>query len=303
MSQSLTLRLDLPQPYYLPELIAFHRRDPQSLAESVTLEADAVILRKGLVWHGAPASLLLHLNTQMVECQLSVDASVEPLDAAELRERVQRLLGLQQPVQAFEQRFASHPQLGPLLRAQAGLRVPQTASVFEALSWAITGQQISVAAAVALRRKLIQAAGPVHSSGLACYPEAEQVQALGVEGLRRLGFSHAKAACLQRISEALMAGTLMLPTQPTPEQVEAFRHTLLAVKGIGPWTVNYTLLRGLGWLDGTLEGDAGVRRALQGVLCQAEPLDVEATRRWLQPFAPWRALVAAHLWAWPGSTC
>ena len=80
------------------------------------------------------------------------------------------------------------------------------------------------------------------------------------------------------------------------EDVAAASAQLLAVKGIGPWTVNYTLLRGYGWPDGSLHGDVAVRKALarlQGV----ERITEAQTRDWLAPFAPWRALVAAHLWA------
>jgi DNA-3-methyladenine glycosylase II len=72
---------------------------------------------------------------------------------------------------------------------------------------------------------------------------------------------------------------------------------LQAIRGIGPWTINYTLLRGFGWMDGSLHGDVAVRRALQALLGQAEALSQASTRAWLQAFSPWRALVAAHLWA------
>jgi len=78
---------------------------------------------------------------------------------------------------------------------------------------------------------------------------------------------------------------------------ELIRERLLAVRGIGPWTVDYVLLRGFGWLDGSLHGDAAVRRGLGRLLGQAAAPDEQAARSWLTPFSPWRALLAAHLWA------
>jgi DNA-3-methyladenine glycosylase II len=72
---------------------------------------------------------------------------------------------------------------------------------------------------------------------------------------------------------------------------------LLLVSGIGPWTVNYALLRGFGWLDGSLHGDVAVRRGLQTLRNDAEKVTADEAERWLAEFSPWRALVAAHLWA------
>lgn len=71
-------------------------------------------------------------------------------------------------------------------------------------------------------------------------------------------------------------------------------HPLL---GIGPWTLNYTLLRGFGWLDGSLHGDVAVRRGLQLLLESDEKITEAEAQTWLVEFSPWRALVAAHLWA------
>lgn len=54
-------------------------------------------------------------------------------------------------------------------------------------------------------------------------------------------------------------------------------------------------MRGFAWLDGSLHGDAAVRRYLQ-VLLQQEHISPKQTEQWLAQFAPWRALAAAHLW-------
>ena len=78
--------------------------------------------------------------------------------------------------------------------------------------------------------------------------------------------------------------------------MQQIEQQLLAIKGIGPWTLNYCLLRGYGWPDGSLHGDVAVRRAI-GLLQKEEKPDAAAARIWLDQFQPWRALVAAHLWA------
>lgn len=283
--------IPLPPTYRQGDFFEFHGRDPQGIAERI----DGSTLYKGLMLEGRPACLTLHFGDSRVAATLDIDgADTTKIAATAL---VRRMLGLDQPIEAFEQTHAGHPQLGSLIALNAGLRVPLAASPFEALTWAVTGQQISLSAAVALRRKLIQAAGVRHSGGLHCYPNAATISGMGLEALRRSGFSQTKAQTLLTLSQQVLDSHLpldqWLKNQP-PEA--AIRTALLDIRGIGPWTVDYAMLRGFGMLDGSLHGDAGVRRGLQRLLAAPAPLTESQTRTWLAPFSPWRALVAAHLW-------
>jgi len=98
----------------------------------------------------------------------------------------------------------------------------------------------------------------------------------------------------------VLAGELPLDAWLAGPPVDTIRERLLAIRGVGPWTVNYALLRGFGWLDGSLHGDAAVRRAMQRLgigTYPEEKLSDAAAKAWLDDFTPWRALVGAHLWA------
>ncbi len=77
---------------------------------------------------------------------------------------------MKQNIDEFEKRYLETPILGQLIEKQRGLRIYQSASAFEALVWAIIGQQISVHAAIAIRRRFIQAVGIQHASGIWCFP-------------------------------------------------------------------------------------------------------------------------------------
>lgn len=284
--------LPLPADFRPHELLAFHARDREALAEQVSADT----LRKGLWWQGRPVCLQIGFSPGAA----SVHWDDAALPAQQLLPRVQRMLGLTQDIARFEAQWAGHALLGPVLQRQAGLRVPLAGSPFEALAWAIMGQQISVAAAVSLRRRLIVAADLRHASGLYCHPPADAVLALGLERLRAAGLSQSKAQSLLAVSAAVQAGSLPLDAWAAAAQlpVEQIRTALLAIKGIGPWTVSYTLLRGFGWLDGSLHGDVAVRRGIEQLL-QAD-VDQKRAEAWLAPFAPWRALLAAHLWTMQG---
>lgn len=102
-------------------------------------------------------------------------------------------------------------------------------------------------------------------------PQGVAEQIVG-QTLRQSGFSQAKAQVLD--------GSLPLERglkNQTPE--EEIRNALLNIRGIGPWTVDYALLRGFGWLDGLLHGDTAVRHGLQKLLGSED------------------RVTAAHLWA------
>ncbi|MDD5247791.1 MAG: AlkA N-terminal domain-containing protein [Rhodocyclaceae bacterium] len=293
MSARLSCVIPLPAAFRADDILAFHRRDAQEIAERVSASA----LHKGIAWAGAPARLAVRFHAAVAEAELAVDGDVPAAGEVAFATMVRRMLGLEQNIEAFENCHRGHPQLGALIARQPGLRVPVAATPFEALTWAVTGQQISVGAAVALRRKLIMATRLRHSSGLLCHPDAGGLAPLAEEELRQLGFSTTKARTLRALAQAVSDGSLPLDAWAAEVRADDIRARLLAVRGIGPWTVNYTLLRGFGWLDGSLHGDVAVRRSLQALLRSAEKISEQQAGEWLEEFSPWRALVAAHLWA------
>jgi DNA-3-methyladenine glycosylase II len=289
----LSLALALPPHFRADDILTFHRRDREELAESARDDR----LRKGLLWRGVPACLEIVFTPTQAAASLEIDGPASPDDAARFEALVARMLGLTQTVDAFEARYAAHPELGPLLARQRGLRVPVAASPFEALVWAIIGQQISVHAAISIRRKLILATGERHHAGLYCHPDAPRLAATPEDALRAAGLTGSKAATVRAISAATAEGRLPLTAWSEALPAVAAEQLLLAQRGIGPWTVNYTLLRGYGYLDGSLHGDVAVRRGLQQLLNAPERPDAARAADWLAQFSPWRALVAAHLWA------
>jgi len=309
MPTPISVRLKLPINYQRDNFFAFHQRDAQMLSEIV----NANQLIKGICWNNLPALLTLTFKKQQLAAELHIDSGRKKLNEAqmeqELRHLVKHMLGLNQAIDEFESFIQNHPHLGPIVAKQSGLRVPQSASAFEALSWAITGQQISVNAAVSLRRNLIRYAGIQHSSGVYCYPGPTQLLAFTVDELRAQGFSLTKAQTILVLAKLIHSGELPLETwlraywSSNLLPAQEIHDRLIQIKGVGPWTISYALLRGFGWLDGSLHGDVAVRRNLQWLLAadqhitQEEKLSEVATKEWLAEFSPWRALVAAHLWA------
>ncbi len=95
----------------------------------------------------------------------------------------------------------------------------------------------------------------------------------------------ARRETIRRLSEAVIDGNVELHVGADPERT---REQLLAVRGIGPWTADYVVMRGLGHPDRFLDTDLGVRHALAR-------LGVGADRS--SDWAPWRSYAVHHLWA------
>ncbi|MFD1259238.1 DNA-3-methyladenine glycosylase 2 [Entomomonas asaccharolytica] len=285
--------IKLPKNYLKQDIVNFYLRDPQQLSEQVSLST----ISKGLVWQGHPALLSLIFEAQQVKAIILIDGKVNenlPLFTA----MIQRMLGLTQPIELFEKQYKQDKQIGRLIKQQLGLRIPLTCSSFEAIVWAITGQQISVNAAIAIRRRLIQLFNIKHSSGLLCHPDANSFLTVTEQQLSQAGLSKNKAKTIKLLSEQIVNGELPLQQWELAKtaDINLISNKLSAITGIGPWTVSYALLRGFGWLDGSLHGDVAVRRNLQRLLNSPEKLTANFTEQWLEQFKPWRALVAAHLW-------
>src|SRR5690606_18943864 len=114
-------------------------------------KVEGLRVSKGLVWQGQPALLQLEMvdGASRAVASLAVDGTAPTgNDPAALDAMLARMLGLGDGADQLALQHGKHPVLGPLLLGQMGLRVPASSSPFEALVWAITGQQISVAAAI-----------------------------------------------------------------------------------------------------------------------------------------------------------
>lgn len=283
LDRATSAALPLPPGYRVADTLAFHGRDPHSACERV----EGTTLLKGLEWEGRPLRLRLDLGPEEVRVQ--ADVPLQPLWGAVLR-----MLGLHLDPGPFERSL--DPAFAALAAPRTGLRLPQTADAWEALVWAILGQQVNLAFAYALRRDLVARFGQPMDGGLFAHPGPTRLAEAEPSDLTALRLSRAKAETLLGAARAVASGALDLERLRRGTATRAER-TLRALKGVGPWTARYVLLRGLGFGDVVPVGDAGLTLALQrfhGLDHRPDPAETEAL---LAPHAPHRSLAVFHLWA------
>jgi len=208
-----------------------------------------------------------------------------------------RLLGLQRCLDDFYCAAAHDPGLDRLARRFGGLKPPRFASVFEALINAMACQQVSLDLGIELLNRLAAtcgrgAEGP-DGQGFA-FPSPGDLAGRTPDELRALGFSRQKAEAIVMLARAVAEERLDLGRLEDLDDAAAVER-LCALRGVGRWTAEYVLLRGLGRLHVFPGDDVGARNGLQRWLGLLEPLDYAGVRRVLARWAPFQGLVYFHL--------
>jgi 3-methyladenine DNA glycosylase/8-oxoguanine DNA glycosylase len=199
---------------------------------------------------------------------------VEPLDP-ETETVVRRLLGFDFDLVAFSAWAAGEEELAPLVVRFAGYRPTLAADPFEMLVGAITAQQVSLFAAVAIRNRLVERFGR-QVGRVWEFPARARLAAASEEELFSLGFSRRKAEYAIGLarSDLDLDALALLPDA----EVKA---RLTSLRGLGEWTADWFLARYLGRPNAWPAGDLALRKAVRALYGD---VDVRATGARFEPF-------------------
>ena len=126
------------------------------------------------------------------------------------------------------------------------------------------------------------------------FPLPADILRLSPDSLRRLGFSLAKARSLLELAQAAEAGQLERE-ELNKLNDDRVLGLLMSLRGIGRWTAEYALLRGLGRIDVFPGDDVGARNRLAQWLGRDGPMDYESVRRAVRQWNPYSGFVYFHL--------
>lgn len=157
---------------------------------------------------------------------------------------------------------------------------------FATLVKIILEQQVSLASADSLFRKLESSVPEV---------APEHIHELSVSGLRQIGFTRQKASYCHGLAEVILSGQINLNKVTRMDDATA-HHTLLQIKGIGPWTANIYLLMALKRPDIWPDGDLALAESARQVKGLAERPNDERLNRMASRWKPWRSVAARILW-------
>lgn len=180
-----------------------------------------------------------------------------------------------------------------------GLRLMGIPDLFEAMSWGIIGQQINLAFAYTLKRRLVEAFGTsLEWEGRTywAFPTPERIAALRVEDLTALQFTGKKAEYLIGVAKLMAEGQLSKVELLAMNDFAAMEKELLHIRGIGPWTANYVLMRCLRNPAAFPLADVGLHNALKHVLGLELKPSLDYIRQLAEGWKGWEAYATFYLW-------
>jgi AraC family transcriptional regulator of adaptative response / DNA-3-methyladenine glycosylase II len=283
LGRAQSFQIALPAGYRAGEVLAYHARDPEGLTE----RSEGNRIWKALPTAAAPVVMQLSLDSAQAFVQVHSDRRIGAASMAVLHSDALHMLGLVNQIDQFERTHAA------FVKPRRGLRLPLIPRGFDALCWAITGQQINLAFAGALRRAMIGLAGE-KVGNMITHPTARALADVGVPALTAVRYSGSKARYLIDVAEAVAGGELDIENITAGSAVAA-EARLIAQRGVGIWTARYVLMR-RGFADSAPVGDSALATALQRLHELPERPDAQGTERLMSRFAPNRSLASMHLW-------
>lgn len=204
-------------------------------------------------------------------------------------ERMRFALGVDDDLTEFYARFRRDPLLGPLLRRRPHLRPRRRPWVWEAFAWAVVKQLIESGRAARIQRRIVGRWGLRLGAGagdLRDMPSAELIAGCAPVELESMGLSLRRAIALRAVARDVAAGRCDL-AEPGSDR------RLLAVREIGPWTVQCLGLFGRGDPDSLPAGDLIYLKLVGRLARLGRRATVEEVEEFYAPYAPFRGLAAA----------
>ena len=185
-----------------------------------------------------------------------------------------------------------------LTRKLWGLKTPTTSTVFEALVDAIVEQQISMKVATSIERKIVKNFGDVldlEGTVYYAYPTPQRLSVVSIEELRQCGLSFRKCEYIKGASTLIADGQLDLEKLRSYESSEQIVRELDEIRGIGVWTAEFTMLRGMQRLEALPADDLGLRRDISRYYRDGKVIKSAEARRIAEGWGNWKGLAAYYL--------
>ncbi|MFD0710737.1 DNA-3-methyladenine glycosylase family protein [Paenibacillus sp. GCM10027626] len=254
----------------------------------------------------------LQLEGQTIIIELREAASDKPAlevrflcgnDTAQLQAAVSRYvrewLDLDTDLQPFYDCAVREPLLQHAVASFPGLRIMGIPDLFEALCWGIIGQQINLPFAYTLKRRLVEQFG----EGIAyegrqylLFPDPAIIAGLSVGQLTSLQLTGRKSEYLIGVASLIAEGELSKEQLLASGSLQAAERMLLRIRGIGPWTANYVLMRCLRFPNAFPIDDVGLHNAIKHLKgMERKPTKQEITEL-AAAWSSWEAYATFYLW-------
>lgn len=258
---------------------------------------------------GGSVYKLLKVEESLILCKIgfrndaiNVEFLIGPLSRSSRKKAAEYIwewFDLEQDLREFYQ-MASHDRvLKKLVHKYYGLRVIGLPDLFEALVWAVIGQQINLTFAYTLKKRFVEQFGEsltFEGQTYWLFPSFEKIASIGVDDLRSLQFTGRKAEYIIGIAKAMVKGELSKKSLLQKEDYQQTKQLLLKIRGVGEWTADYVLMKCLHYPSSFPVADVGLHNGLKNLLGLERKPTVEEIKEYAIEWEGWQAYATFYLW-------
>jgi DNA-3-methyladenine glycosylase II len=233
-----------------------------------------------------------------ISVELRSDHKISEADKENVKQTVSAMLNVDLDLKPFYEHAKKDRILTDIIHRLRGLKIPTTPTVFEALIDSITEQQISLNVAHALERRLVKTFGKslrLDGEVYYAYPTPCELASARLEQLRRCGLSQKKAEYISEVSRMIVDGKLNLEGFKRYYDVQKIISELDKIRGIGVWTAELTIARGMCKLDVVPADDLGLRRIISHHYRGGKKISGTEARKVAEKWGKWKGLAAFYL--------
>lgn len=261
-----------------------HRISDNHLYKLIKTKQELVLCKIG--WGRDSIRVNFPINPPSKECREDVATYID------------EYFDLNQDLRGFYEMARQDKILRPLVDKYNGLRILCMPDLFEALSWAIIGQQINLTFAYTLKKRFVEKFGEgvtFEGETYWLFPTFEKIATIDVEELRELQFTARKAEYIIGVAKEMANGNLNKDTL-LQQDYQQVKKTLMAIRGIGAWTADYVMMKCMGFSCAFPIADVGLHNAIKLQLGMERKPTIEEINQIAANWQGWQAYATFYLW-------
>lgn len=230
--------------------------------------------------------------------EISVESNLEisNKDKNEVTQKIRRIFSLDQDLTEFYSLAKEDAILEQIIQDFYGMRGYTEPTVFETIVICILEQQLNLTFSKKIRELLIKNFGEkleVNNQIHYAFPSPKTLSKADINQLRKCKLSRNKASCIKEISESTVKGEF------NPEELEKLpneeiKEKLMKFKGVGRWTAEYILVRGLG-RNIIPADDLALQKAISEFYFNGKKLSDQEIRKFAQRWGNHLGIAAFYL--------
>lgn len=292
------IRIECPKIFDYEQCLAYFKRDENEVLFEVV---DQKIYRAVKI-EDIKLLLCISYDRNYLIVEILNGISVTPEKVERLVAFIEEWFDFSADLSSFYQYGRKNEILRPLINELYGLRLIRIPDFFEAISWGIIGQQINLTFAYQLKKRLVEHFGDkitFENKDYYIHPTVDVISKVSVKELMDLKFSRRKAEYLidiaKRMHSKMLSKEMLLKMKGEKEVEKA----LVNIRGIGPWTAHYVMMRSLGIKNAFPIGDVGLQNALKNILNLEQKPTKEQMVKLNEGWELWSSYATFYIWRAP----